>query len=35
MKKQLAEKFAVVPENGITSPATESFCSFSNRACKN
>lgn len=35
MKKQLAEKFAVVPEKGITSPTTEKFHLSPNRACKN
>lgn len=35
MKKELAEKFAVVLENGIASTATEAFCSSSNRSFKN
>lgn len=35
IKKQITEKFAVVPENAITSPTTEKFCSSSKRACEN
>lgn len=33
-KDEETEKFAVMPENGITSPTTEKFCLSSKRECK-